>query len=183
MNPIIRCVEPAACPASPRGLPLRLRRCARDGAAAQDAHARARLPPRSDPAVACATRMSPLLSHVYELGLVDARPSSRTSASRRACCSRAPRASCRRRSPRTRWQRQSGGAALHRNGEEKVIRPRCATRALRHVRYDEYLAGGLLDSSTPRTASTTHAAGPRHRPRRLDSARATGNGAGASRRA
>ncbi len=50
MDPVIRCVEPAACPTLHQGrVPLRLRRHRRDDTIAQDAHPRSRLCPREHP--------------------------------------------------------------------------------------------------------------------------------------
>ena len=50
MNPVLRAVEPAACPViHPRRVRLRLRRHRRDDPAAQDAHAGPRLHPGPDP--------------------------------------------------------------------------------------------------------------------------------------
>ena len=74
MNPTIRCVEPTACPSAHQGpVPLRLRRHRGHDAAGEDAHARPRLHPR--PIHAGGLRyhgMAPLVSHVYETGLVEA---------------------------------------------------------------------------------------------------------------
>ena len=74
MDPVIRAVEPASCPSLTRGrLRVRLRRHRRLHAAAEDAHARPRLHPRPDPRRRPALpRHGPLISHVYELGLMEA---------------------------------------------------------------------------------------------------------------
>jgi hypothetical protein len=45
MAPVIRAVEPAACPSLTKGVRVRLRRHRRHDAADEDAHARARLHP------------------------------------------------------------------------------------------------------------------------------------------
>ena len=110
MHPTIRAVEPASCPSLTRGT------------YAYDFGDTAGFTPLlkmhtlghdfiPDPIHAGGLRyhgMCPLISHVYELGLMEAVAiAADSSASRRPSRSPAPRASCRRPSRRTRWRRAS----------------------------------------------------------------------------
>jgi tryptophan synthase beta chain len=67
--------------------------------------------------------MAPLISHVYEQGLIEAEASRRPSASPPACSSPAPRASSRHRSRPTpsRWPPRARPSGASETGEEKVI--------------------------------------------------------------
>jgi tryptophan synthase beta chain len=90
--------------------------------------------------------MSPLISHLYEPGLIEAVAKTQRSASRPACSSPAPRASCPRPSRRTRSRPRRGGDRCIETGEEKVILTAlCGHGHLDLPAYDAYLRGDLVD--------------------------------------
>ena len=125
MSPMVRAVEPAACPSLTQGdYALRLRRHRRDDPADEDAHARPRLRARPDP------RRRPALPRdepADQPPLRDRRDRGGRQAAdrvlrRRRRSSPAPRASCRRPSRPTRWRPPSRRRwRCKETGEEKVI--------------------------------------------------------------
>jgi tryptophan synthase beta chain len=91
--------------------------------------------------------MSPLISHIYESGLIEAEAKTQKTASRPGCSSPAPRASCRHLSRPTRWPPRSHEAIrCKETGEEKVILTAlCGHGHLDLPAYDAYLRGDLVD--------------------------------------
>ena len=150
--------EPAELPvADARPLRLRLRRHRADDAAAAHAHARPHV--HAGPIHAGGLRyhgMAPLVSQLVHEGSSRPSPTARTSASRRACGSRAPRASSRRPSRRTRSARSMVEVeAARAAGESRTILFNlCGHGHLELGAYQQYLNGELVDIELAQAEST-----------------------------
>ena len=157
MNPVLRAVEPAACPSFTRGVyAYDFGDTAGIDAAVQDAHPRARLRAGPDPRgrAALPRHVAAAVAHLRAWACSRRWPSRSRSASRPGCGSPGPRASCPRPSPPTRSPpRIEEALRCKETGEEKVILTAlCGHGLLDLAAYGNYQAGQVTDFDLPAEA-------------------------------